>query len=110
MRKRNQSSKGMEGKTPDQIAKGVQEAYDKGKLLRRERVSFGYMWSADQHLGPGIDAWHPHMMVFAPFYENSMLGGNEFDSPMPQVSDDAGTPFTVVVIPVDHALAIKAQR
>jgi hypothetical protein len=23
--------------------------------------------------------------------------------------DDAGTPFTVIVIPVDHKLAIKAQ-
>jgi len=32
------SKLGMEGKTPDQIAKGVQEAYDKGKLPRRERV------------------------------------------------------------------------
>jgi hypothetical protein len=31
--------------------------------------------------------------------ENSMLGGNEFGHALPQVSDDAGTPFTVVVIP-----------
>jgi len=49
------------------------------------------------------------MMIFAPYYENSMLGGNEFGHALPQVSDDGGTPFTVVVIPVDHSLAIKAQ-
>jgi hypothetical protein len=49
------------------------------------------------------------MMVFAPYYENSMFGGNEFGSALPQVTDDAGTPFTVVVIPVDHRLAVKAQ-
>jgi hypothetical protein len=101
---------GMEGKTPEQIAEGVQAAYAKGELPRRDAVSFAYMWSADQNLGKGIGHWHPHMMVFAPYYENSMIGGNEFGAPLPQVSDDAGTPFTVVVIPVDHSLAVKAQR
>jgi len=49
------------------------------------------------------------MMIFAPYYDNSMVGGNEPGSPLPQVTDDAGTPFTVIVIPVDHKLAIKAQ-
>jgi len=101
---------GMEGKTPDQIAEGLQAAYVTGKLPKRDSVSFAYMWSADQNLAPGIGAWHPHMMIFAPYYENSMLGRNEFGHALPQVSDDAGTPFTVVVIPVDHSLAIKAQR
>jgi hypothetical protein len=50
------------------------------------------------------------MMVFAPYYENSMLAGDvEFGSPLPQLSDDAGTPFAVVVIPVDDKLAVKVQ-
>ncbi len=98
----------MEGKTPDQIAESIEAAYVKGKLPRRDSVSFAYMWSADQNLGPGVGHWHPHMMVFAPYYENSMLGGNEFGGPVPQVSDDAGTPFTVVLIPVDEKLAVKA--
>jgi hypothetical protein len=96
----------MEGRGPDEIAARIQEAYIKGELPRRDDVTFAYMWSAHQHLGPGIGAWHPHLMVFAPYYENSMVGGNQFGSPLPQVSDDAGTPFTVVVIPVDDKLAI----
>jgi len=51
------------------------------------------------------------MMVFAPYYENSMVGGNKFGSPLPQLSDDAGTPFcAVVVIPVDDRLAIRSQQ
>ena len=99
---------GMEGKTPDQIADGVEAAYATGVLPQRVGVSFGYMWSADQNLIPGVGAWHPHVMIFAPYYENAMVGGNDFGSPLPQVTDDAGTPFTVVVIPVDHALAIEA--
>jgi hypothetical protein len=104
------SKLGSEGKTPDQIAEGIQAAYAKGDLPNRDGVSFGYMWSADQYLGPGAGHWHPHMMVFAPYYENAALGGNEFGSPLPQVTDDAKTPFTVVVIPVDMSLAIKARQ
>src|SRR2546430_11633979 len=96
----------LEGKGPDQIAQAVQLAYDKGQLPHRDAVTFAYMWSAHQHLGPGIDAWHPHMMVFAPKYDNAMVGSFAFGSPLPQLSDDTGTPFAVVVIPVDDKLAI----
>lgn len=97
----------MRGKDPDEIADGVEAAYATGKLPRREGVSFAYMWSADQNLAPGIGCWHPHVMVFAPYYENPMVGGNTFGAPLPQVTDDAGTPFAVVVIPVDQSLAVK---
>jgi hypothetical protein len=99
---------GIQGKTPDQIAEGVKDAYGKGEIPKRDQVSFGYMWSDDQVLGPG-GHWHPHIMVFAPNYENPLLGGNELGGHLPVVSDDGGTPFAVVVIPVDDKLAIKAQ-
>jgi len=49
------------------------------------------------------------MMVFSPNYETSMLGNNPFGAPLPLVTDDAGTAFAVVVIPVDDKLAIKAK-
>ena len=75
-----------------------------------ETVSLAYMWSTNQDLGPGVGPWHPHMMVFTPYYENSMLGGNELAGMLPFVSDDARTPFTVTVIPVDHELAQSAAR
>jgi len=64
------------------------------------------MWSAEQQLAPQIHHWHPHMMVFAPNLDNAMLGGNPFGSPLPQLSDDAGTPFSVAVIPVDDRLFV----
>ena len=99
---------GIDGKTPEQIAEAVQDAYSKGEIPKRDAVSFGYMWSADQVLGPASH-WHPHIMVFAPKYANPMLGPNEMGGHLPVVSDDAGTPFAVVVIPVDDNLAIKAR-
>jgi hypothetical protein len=66
------------------------------------------MWSADQVLGPA-GHWHPHLMVYLPYYENSMLGNNEVPGMLPFVSDDAGTPFAVGIIAVDDKLAIKAR-
>ena len=95
------------GRSPDQIAAALESAYVRGELPRREGATFAYMWSAHQHLGPGIGAWRPHLMVFTPFTDNDMVGGNAFGSPLPQVSDDAGTPFSVVVIPVDERLAVR---
>src|SRR5690242_8699947 len=94
------------GKSPEEIATAIHEAYANGKLPHRDGVTMAYMWSAHQHLASGINAWHPHMMLFAPNYDNAMVGGNAFGSPLPQLTDDAGTPFSVVVIPVDDALAI----
>ncbi len=101
---------GLQGKNPDEIADSIEAAYAKGELPRIGTVSFAYMWSADQDLGPGIGHWHPHMMVFTPYYENSMLGGNEFGGTLPFVSDDAGTPFAVTLIPTDDGLARSAAR
>ena len=77
------SKLGMEGKTPDQISESVQAAYARGQLPRRDEVSFAYMWSADQNLGTGIGHWHPHMMIFALYYDNSLLGNNEFGGALP---------------------------
>ena len=39
---------GLEGKTAEQIAEGVQAAYAKGEIPKRPEVCFAYMWSADQ--------------------------------------------------------------
>lgn len=99
----------LQGKNPDEIAQGIAAAHAKGELPKRDQVSFGYMWSGRQNLASGIGHWHPHMMVFAPYYDNSMVGGNPFGSPLPQLSDDAGTPFSVVVIPVDDTLAVGGE-
>jgi len=99
---------GLEGKTAEQIAEEVQAAYTKGEIPKRTEVSFAYMWSADQVLGP-VGHWHPHMMVYLPNYENTMLGNNDTGSHLPTIGDDAGTPFAVGVIPVDDKLAIKAR-
>src|SRR5260370_22640538 len=92
---------GLEGKTADQIAEGVEAAYAKGEIPKRTEVSFAYMWSADQLLGPA-GPWHPHLMVYLPYYENSMLGNNEHPGMLPLVSHHALTPFSPRITPLAH--------
>ena len=81
----------------------------KASCPRERRLASPICGRADQNLGGGVGHWHPHMMVFSPNYETSMLGNNPFGAPLPLVTDDAGTAFAVVVIPVDDKLAIKAK-
>jgi hypothetical protein len=100
---------GIAGQGPEQIATGIEAAYTTGKLPAREAAGLAYMWSGDMYLASGVGAFHPHMMVFAPYYDNAMVGGNAFGGMTPFLSDDSGTPFAVVVIPVDPSLAIRVH-
>jgi hypothetical protein len=100
----------MEGKGPDEIAEGVQAAYASGKLPKMEAVAFAYMFSAEMYLGPQVGHFHPHVMVYAPYYDNKMLGDNPRGTLQMRTSDDEGTPFTVIVIPVDQSLAVKPKQ
>jgi len=97
---------GMKGQSPDQIRAGIEAAYKAGRLPRRTGLSVAYMWSGEQNLGPNVHHWHPHMMLFAANLDNAMFGNNDFGTPLPQLSDDAGTPFSVAVIPVDDRLFV----
>jgi hypothetical protein len=73
-----------------------------------EGVSFAYMWSAGQNVGPD-GKWHPHMMIYAPYYKSAMLGGFRADSGLPAVAVDDGTPFALVVVAVDDKLAVEPK-
>ncbi|HEY5807595.1 MAG TPA: hypothetical protein VIT67_06490, partial [Povalibacter sp.] len=79
-----------------------------GQLPKMEGAAFAYMWSASQDTGPGFGAWHPHMMVYVPYYENSMLGSNEVGGHAAPFVVGEGTPFSTVLIVVDDSFAIKA--
>ena len=103
---------GMEGKGPDEIARGIEAAYAKGELPSVTTASIAYMFSADQYLGPhlGHGFIYPHLMVFLPYYDNARLVGNDRKSGLPFLSDDAGTPFAVTIVPMDKSFAVKAKK
>jgi len=99
---------GLQGMEPDAIPREIAMAYALGKLPKMEGVSFAYMWSAGQNVGPD-GKWHPHMMIYAPYYQSAMLGGFKGNSGLPAVAADDGTPFALVVVAVDEGLAVKPK-
>jgi hypothetical protein len=99
---------GLAGKSPEIIANEVAARYGRGQLPKMEAAAFAYMWSANMDTGPGFGAWHPHMMVYAPYYENAMLGGNEEGGHTAPFVAASGTPYSIVLIVVDDKLAIQA--
>ncbi len=99
---------GLAGKLPTEIAHEVAIQYGLGKLPKMESVAFAYMWSANQNVDPKAGAWHPHMMVYAPYYENRLLGNNPVGSHSAPFVVADGTPYSIVMIPVDDKLAIPA--
>jgi hypothetical protein len=62
---------------------------------------------ADQE-GTKLQHWHRHMMIYAPYFDNKTLGDNPFGS-LPIVGDDAGTPFAVIYMPLDHKLTVPIR-
>lgn len=92
---------GLEGDSHDEIKRAVYEAYVDGKLPTPIAVSFAYMYSSAQKLSPNVGHWHPHLMVYAPYYDNSMLGGNAVSSGDPIVFEAPGTFRAIIAIPVD---------
>jgi hypothetical protein len=102
---------GMEGRGPDEIARGIELAYVKGELPKADSASLAYMFSADMYLGPhlGHGLIYPHLMLFLPYYDNARLGGNERRSGLPFLSDDSGTAFAVAIVPMDKAFANRAK-
>ena len=101
---------GLEGKDPASIDREISKRYATGELPKMEKTAFGYMWSADQDTGPGFGAWHPHMMVYAPYYENATLGGNAMGGHAAPFVAGSGTPYSTVLIVVDDELAIHSRR
>jgi hypothetical protein len=99
---------GLAGKSPDEIGNEVAVQYGLGKLPKMESAAFAYMWSASQQVGSDAGPWHPHMMIYAPYYENRFLGNNPVGNHTAPFVVAGGTPYCIVMVVVDDKLAIKA--
>ena len=97
---------GLAGQSPAAIGREVAVQYGLGKLPKMEGAAFAYMWSASQRVGPDAGAWHPHMMIYVPYYENRFLGNNPVGGHAAPFVVGEGTPYCIVMVAVDDRLAI----
>lgn len=101
---------GLKGTPPEQIKQKIMHGFFEGRFKEPDNVAFGYMMSSAMNLGAGIGNWVSHMMVYAPYYNNEMLGGFSWNEGHPFVEEGLGKPFTVVTIPMPNFITPKYEN
>jgi len=98
---------GMEGKHGPNCRR-VQAAYAKGELPKMENGGHSRTCSLRTRTWAWIGPWHPHMMLYSPYYENSMLAvTSRWHASLRRRR--CGNSVRRDRNPMAHALAVKTQ-
>jgi hypothetical protein len=89
----------MAGKSREEIAAALKEAWAKKALREPGAGAMSYMMSKEQYLGDEGHAWHPHLMWFAAGDAAKSWGANEAGSPV-MAAPDLGDGFTILLVAV----------
>ncbi len=94
-----------QGKTPDDIAQYVRDAFANGIFVAPQKPGVDYMLSTENlppdNAGKGraVEPFPPHVMIYAPYVTNADLGvEGRPDGPLMVVGE--GTPHALIIIPV----------
>src|SRR6516225_1279081 len=94
-----------QGKSTDEIARYVAEAFAKGIFVAPQKPGVDYMLSSENlppdNAGKGrsVEPFPPHVMIYAPYATNAAFGvDGSPDGPLMVVGE--GTPHALIIIPV----------
>ena len=90
----------MAGHGNEEITREIDAAHADGRLRLPERLSLTYMMSKHQYLAEGIEAWHPHVMIWIPYLTEADVGNIPFGTKNAVLGFPPGTRRTVLIIPV----------
>lgn len=87
------------GVTEDEIKKRVNEGFATGKFRAPERAGVAYMLSAENYVfnGKSVIHYHPHVMMYAPYVTNAMIGADMRDPYQPWVLNE-GSPHAYIIM------------
>lgn len=101
------------GVAADEIRRQAAAALAEGVLSLPRRPAMSWMMSAAQVLysdnGNEVGAWRPHIMIYQPYLDRSMVGGNDTD-PEAGMIVDAGKPMANLMIITAKAIAPKVNQ
>lgn len=87
------------GKTKEELASGMNAAFERKEIPAIEPGSMCYMLSRQGYLGDQAGHWHPHIMIYAPETKAEAWGAGLPGSPVLSSSDQVDR-VTVFMIPV----------
>jgi len=92
----------MAGENRDTIEAAVIAAVASGDIPLPAPFAISYMMSDAMFLGPGLGGFHVHLMLYAPYIENTDFGGHALFGHDPYVFEGAGGVFALATIALPH--------
>lgn len=89
----------MDGSSRAEIAEVILREIGAREIPTPTRTAVAYMLSPHQWIGPRVERWKPHVMIYAPFMDVTDIGANDLDSGFPLVFEHGGGPMATIVLP-----------
>lgn len=90
----------LDGLEKDAVDAAVNAAFQTGELRPPTGFAMTYMMSPEQWLGERAGHWHPHLMFWIPYLENTAVGGNRPMGVLPFIGSDSGSRSSVLIVTV----------
>ncbi len=90
----------LSGHSADEMRTILLQEIGSGALEPPDASAMAYMMSPDQWIGSAVGRWHPHVMLYLPFTDVSMIGEHALESGLPLAFDYMGGPFATFVLQV----------
>lgn len=92
----------MAGASREEIEAAVIAGVASGDIPLPDPFAISYMMSDAMYLGPGLNGFHVHMMLYAPYIENAGFGGHALFGHDPYVFEGSGGVFALATIALPH--------
>jgi hypothetical protein len=83
------------------VERRVNEGFASGRFRPPSRAGVAYMMSAENYVfnGQSVIHYHPHVMVYAPYVTNAMIGADMKDPYQPWVLNEGSPHAYIIVVP-----------
>jgi hypothetical protein len=90
-----------QGLSDDDVTRRTNEGFATGRFRAPARAGVAYMLSPKNFVfnGRNVIHYHPHVMVYAPYVTNAMIGADMKDPYMPWVLNEGSPHAYIIVVP-----------
>lgn len=84
-----------------EVERRVNEGFATGRFRAPSRAGVAYMMSAQNFVfnGERVIHYHPHVMIYAPYVTNAMIGADQTDPYQPWVLNEGSPHAYIIVVP-----------
>lgn len=89
------------GLSAAEVERRGNEGFATGRFRAPSRAGVAYMMSAQNYVfnGKSVVHYHPHVMIYAPYVTNAMIGADQKDPYQPWVLNEGSPHAYIIVVP-----------